>query len=222
MTDYVLVHGAWAGGWTYDGLAADLRREGHRVVVAALTGLGDRAQELNPAIDLSMHIEDVVRQTEAAGFNRFVLVGHSYGGMVITGVSTRLGARIDAMVYLDAFLPADGQSLWDLTGPWEHDFYINGQRDTPGLVPPLPGLEHPRLGHHPLLTLIEPVRFSGEEAKVGRRFYVFATGWQPTPFARFAESVRDDPDWTYREADSRHDVMADQPGQILEILLDCA
>ncbi|MBC2651165.1 alpha/beta hydrolase [Novosphingobium flavum] len=221
MTNFVLVHGAWGGGWAYDRLFADLRARGHEVVVAALTGLGTRAAELNPAISLSTHIDDVCAQAEAAGFDRFVLVGHSYGGMVITGTATRLGARIDALIYLDAFLPEDGQSIWDLTEAWEHEHYIGSQKDMPGLVPPLPGIEHPLLGRHPLLTFLEPVRFTGEEARVKRRCYVFATGWQPTPFTRFAEHVQGNPAWEYHEAAAGHDVMGDQPEQTLALLLSC-
>ena len=221
MTDYVLVHGAWGGGWTLAGLAADLEAHGHRVLVAALTGLGDRAAELSPAVDLSRHVADVIEQVEAAGFDRFVLAGHSYGGMVITGVATHLGSRIDALAYIDAFLPADGQSLWDITGEQDHQFYIDGQRDAPGLVAPLPFLpDEPRLGRHPLLTLIEPVRFTGEEAKVARRSYVFATNWAPTPFARFYDAVKDDPAWQTHRAEASHDVMSDQPRQLCELLLD--
>jgi len=221
MTDYVLVHGAWGGGWTLAGLAADLEAHGHRVLVAALTGLGDRAAELSPAVDLSRHVADVIEQVEAAGFDRFVLAGHSYGGMVITGVATHLGSRIDALAYIDAFLPADGQSLWDITGEQDHQFYIDGQRDAPGLVAPLPFLpDEPRLGRHPLLTLIEPVRFTGEEAKVARRSYVFATNWAPTPFARFYDAVKDDPTWQAQRAEASHDVMSDQPRQLCELLLD--
>ncbi|WP_338466648.1 alpha/beta hydrolase [Novosphingobium sp. ZN18A2] len=221
MTDYVLVHGAWGGGWTFDRLAADLRHAGHRVVVAQLTGLGAHATELNPAITLTRHIDDVCHQIAHAGFSRFVLVGHSYGGMVVTGVAGKLGARIDALVYLDAFLPEDGQSLWDTVGEFEHNHYIDSQKFTPGLVAPLPGLDNPRLGRHPLLTLIEAVRFSGEEAKVKRRIYVFAAGWQPTPFTRFRDRVKGDPAWEYHEADASHDVMGDQPEQVLQILLGC-
>lgn len=222
VTDYVLVHGAWGGGWAFDRLAADLRAAGHRVLVARLTGLGERADELHPGITLATHIDDVCGQVEAAGFGRFVLAGHSWGGMIITGVATRLGARIGALVYLDAFLPQDGQSLWDTVGAFERGHYIDSQKFTPGLVAPLPGLEHRRLGRHPLLTLVEAVRFTGEEAKIPRRVYVFATGWQPTPFAGFADRAKRDPAWEYHEADASHDVMGDQPEQVLHILLGCA
>jgi pimeloyl-ACP methyl ester carboxylesterase len=219
VTDYVLVHGAWSGGNAYNRLAGELRDAGHRVVVAALTGLGSRADELSPVIDLSRHIADVVEQIESAGFDRFVLAGHSYGGMVITGVAARLGARIDALVYIDAFLPADGQSLWDITGDYEHRHYIDAQRDTPGLVGPLPGVTGVGVGRHPLLTLIEPVRFTGEEAKVGRRVYVFAESWQPTPFAGFHATVAADPAWEVHRADATHNVMGDQPEQLLALML---
>ncbi len=222
MTDYVLVHGAWCGAWPWEPMAADLRGLGHRVVVVALKGLGSRRDELHGCITLSDHIADVLSQTEAAGFDRFVLAGHSYGGMVIGGVAARLGARIDALVHVDAFVPEDGQSLWDITGEYEHRHYIDSQRDAPGLVAPIIGVEGDHLGRHPLLSLIEPVRLTGEEAKVRRRIYIFATGWQPTPFRRFYDRVLDDPQWEVHCADSGHDVMADQPGQLRAILLDCA
>jgi len=223
MTDYVLVHGAWGGGWAFDRTAADLRAAGHRVLVAEMAGLGARAAELSPAIDLSQHIADVCQQIDGAGFDRFVLAGHSYGGMVITGVATLMGAAVDAIVYIDAFLPEDGQSLWDVTGEWEHLQYIDGQKDEPGLVRPLPGMERvPRIGRHPLLTLLEPVRFTGEEAKPPRHVYIYATGWNPTPFTRFADKVKADPAWEYHEAASGHDVMGGQPEQLRDVLLGCA
>ena len=220
MADYVLVHGAWCGGNTFDRLASELRDAGHRVLVAELTGLGTRAEQLNPAIDLSRHVNDVVEQVEAAGFDRFILGAHSYGGMVATGVATKLGSRIDTVVYIDAFLPTDGQSLWDITSEHEHRHYIDSQRDTPGLVAPI--FEAPGLTRHPLLTLIEPVRFTGEQAKVKRRIYIFAASWQPTPFRQFYEQVKDDPAWEVHTADSGHFVMGDQPQQLLRIMLDAA
>ena len=222
MADYVLVHGAWCGAWCYEQLADELRAAGHRVVAVELPGLGADAARFHPGITLGDHIAHVEAEVARAGFDRFVLVGHSYGGMVITGAAARLGSRIDALVYVDAFLPGDGQSLWDLTGDWEHAHYIDGQKHTPGAIAPLPGFAHPALTPHPLLTLVEAVRLTGEEAKVPRRLYIFATGWQPTPFTRFAAQVRVDPAWEYHEVGGGHFVMADAPKDLLRIVLGAA
>jgi pimeloyl-ACP methyl ester carboxylesterase len=226
MTDYVLVHGAWGGGQAYRRLAAELEQAGHRVVIAALTGLGVRSDELHPGITLTDHVDDVCAQIADAGFERFVLAGHSYGGMVITAVATRLGARIDAIVYIDAFLPADGQSLWDTTGDYEHAWYIDSQKWTPGLVAPIGSVDFEpvpgQVGRHPLLTLTEGVRYTGEEAKIPRRVYIFATDWSPTPFARFRDKAQAEGGWECYESKAGHFVMADQPEQLLEIMLGLA
>ena len=226
MANYVLVHGAWGGGQGYERLAGELRAAGHEVVVAALTGLGVRSDELHPGITLTDHVDDVCDQIAAAGFDRFVLAGHSYGGMVITGVATRLGARIDGLVYIDAFLPGDGQSLWDTTGEYEHNWYVDSQKFTPGLVAPIGSVDFEpvpgQVGRHPLLTLTEAVRFSGEEAKIPRRTYIFASDWQPTPFKRFSDQVLAEGGWDHHDSNAGHFVMADQPEQLLGIMLGLA
>jgi len=222
MANYVLVHGAWGGGQTYGEVPERLRAAGHEVLVAQLTGLGARQGELHPGITLTDHVNDVCEQVEAAGFDRFVLAGHSYGGMVITGVATRLGSRIDAIAYLDAFLPGDGQSLWDITGAFEHAWYIDSQKDTPGLVAPIGSVDFEpvpgQVGRHPLLTLLEAVRYTGEEAKIPRRSFVFATDWQPTPFKRFFDQVEAEGGWDRHESKASHFVMQDQPEQTATIL----
>ncbi len=225
MANYVLVHGAWGGGQSYDRTAEDLRAAGHVVLVATLRGLGTRQAELHPGITLTDHLDDVCEQIASSGFERFILAGHSYGGMVVTGVATRLGGRIDAIAYIDAFLPGDGQSLWDITGGFEHAWYIDRQKFTPGLVPmigaeefePVPGV----IGYHPLLTLLEAVRYTGEEAKIPRRAYIFATGYQPTPFPPFAERARAE-GWEYHETDCSHMVMGERPELTREVLLGLA
>jgi pimeloyl-ACP methyl ester carboxylesterase len=222
MANFVLVHGAWGGGWGFDRLAEELFRAGHRVVVAQLKGLGTRKGELHGGITLSDHVGDVLAQVEAAGFKRFVLAGHSYGGMVITGVAAKLGAQIDGIVYIDAFLPDHNQSLWDITGEFEHKHYIDTQKNTPGMVAPIMGVENPRLGRHPLLTLLEAVQLTGEEKKIPRRAYVFAKSWEPTPFRRFFDQVKTDKRWEVHEADCGHDVMGGQPEQLLKIMLGFA
>ena len=226
MTNYVLVHGAWGGGQAYKRLAAELEQAGHRVLVAALTGLGMRSDELHPGITLTDHIDDVCDQIAAAGFGRFVLAGHSYGGMVITGVATRLGARIGAIAYIDAFLPGDGESLWDVTGGFEHAWYIDAQKHTPGLVRPLMAADDftpvPEVvGYHPLLTLLEAVRYTGEEAKIPRRAYIFATGYEQTPFPRFARQAQAE-GWDYHETDCDHFVMQNRPEKTAQVLLGLA
>lgn len=222
MTDYVLVHGAWGGGWGFARLRDDLIAAGHRVLVAELSGLGVRAGAFHPGISLSTHIDDVLTQIAASGFDRFVLAGHSYGGMVVTGVAARIGAKIDALVYIDAFLPEDGQSLWDLTGEFEHRHYIDSQKFTPGAVAPLPGLDSPQLSRHPLLTLLEAVKIDDPAQSVARQVYIFASDWQPTPFTRFRDRVRNDPGFETHELPCSHDVMGDCPHELLTILLDLA
>ena len=226
MANYVLVHGAWGGNQSYALTVRDLEAAGHRVLNCTLPGLGTRQAELHPGITLTDHVDAVCEQVAASGFERFILAGHSYGGMVITGVATRLGARIDAIAYIDAFLPGDGESLWDITGDFEHNWYIDSQKWTPGLVAPIGSLDFEpvpgQLGRHPLLTLTEAVRYTGEEAKIPRRVYLFASDWQPTPFARFRDQTLGDPAWECHDCKASHFVMADQPEQLLEIMLGLA
>ena len=226
MANYVLVHGAWGGGQSYEKTAADLLQAGHTVLVSSQTGIGIRQPELHGGITLSDHVNDVEQQIEEVGFERFILVGHSYGGMVITQLAARLGERIDAICYIDAFLPQHDQSLWDITGEHEHNWYIDSQKQSPGLVAPIGGIDFEEIpghiGRHPLLTLLEAVQLSGEEEKIPRRSYIFATNFPETPFIPFAERTKADPVWDYHEAYATHMVMDDQPEQTLEILLELA
>jgi pimeloyl-ACP methyl ester carboxylesterase len=113
---FVIVHGAWAGGWEHKKLAEALQADGHMVYRMTLTGQGDRSHLASPDIGLSVHIQDVVNFLEWEDLHDVVLVGHSYGGMVITGVVDRVPERIKRVVYLDAFLPEDGESAFSSMG----------------------------------------------------------------------------------------------------------
>ncbi len=110
---FVLLHGAWHGGWCWAKLTPLLRAKGHEVFTPTLTGLGERAHLLSAAIDLETHINDIVALLDYEDLHEVILVGHSYGGMVIAGVAGRLASRISRLVYLDAFLPDDGKALKD-------------------------------------------------------------------------------------------------------------
>jgi pimeloyl-ACP methyl ester carboxylesterase len=117
MASYVLVHGGGHGGWCYQKVARLLRAAGHDVHTPTLTGLGERSHLLSDKVDLNMHVRDVVAMLHSEDLRDAILVGHSYGGMVITGVADRAADRIGRLVYLDAATPVNGQSLVDVAGP---------------------------------------------------------------------------------------------------------
>jgi pimeloyl-ACP methyl ester carboxylesterase len=116
MATFVLVHGGGHGGWCYQRIAHPLRAEGHEVYTPTLTGLGERSHLVSPAVDLDVHITDVVQLLHYEDLRDVILVGHSYGGMVITGAADRAADRIGKLVFLDAANPVNGQSLVDVTG----------------------------------------------------------------------------------------------------------
>ena len=117
MATYVLVHGGGHGGWCYQRVARLLRAQDHEVYAPTMTGLGERAHLLNAEVDLRRHIEDIAAVLEFEDLHEVILVGHSYGGMVITGTADRVADRIGRLVYLDAANPLNGQSLADVAGP---------------------------------------------------------------------------------------------------------
>jgi pimeloyl-ACP methyl ester carboxylesterase len=116
---YVLVHGGGHGGWCYQPVARLLRAKGHDVYAPSLTGLGEREHLFRCGVDLDCHIEDIVKLMHFEDLRGVILVGHSYGGMVITGAADRGTDRVGHLVYLDAATPDDGQSLYDMAGPYE-------------------------------------------------------------------------------------------------------
>ncbi|MDQ8184326.1 alpha/beta hydrolase [Pelagicoccus sp. SDUM812002] len=129
---FVILHGATAGGWEWKSTAAQLLEKGHTVYRATLTGLGERIHLASPEIDLETHVQDVVNLILFEDLNDVVLSGHSYGGMVITGVIDRIPERIKHVIYLDAAVPDDGMSLYDLFGgPGEGTNVENGMLQVP-------------------------------------------------------------------------------------------
>src|SRR4051812_38337590 len=117
MANIVLAHGAWSAAWAWKKMRPLLRDAGHQFFSPTYTGLGARAHLATPSVDLSTHVQDIVSEIEFEDLKDVVLLGHSYGGMVATGVADKIGSRLARIVYIDAFAPKDGQSLFDLTGP---------------------------------------------------------------------------------------------------------
>lgn len=236
MVTFLLVHGAWHGGWCWKKVVPLLREAGHDVLAPSLTGLGDRAHLLNPTIDLATHVEDVVRVLECEDLHGVVLVGHSSGGVVITAVADRASERVAHLVYLDAFVPGDGQSVLDLVSSTARAAFQDQAR-TMGdgwRVPPFPlarwGITEdadvcwmsPRIGDQPLKTLSQAVQLKNPSPRGFVRSYISCTVGQAPHFEATAKRLRADQAWRYRELASGHDAMVTVPRELADLLLECA
>ncbi len=171
---YVLVHGAYGGGWIWRDVAEGLRRQGHRVWTPTQTGLGERSHLLSRQITVDTHIEDVAKVIETDDIRDIILVGHSYGGMAVTGVADRMPDRVRHVVYLDALIPEDGDTAFKILPAGVEDARRKAAREQGGGVAlPVPGPEAfpipdgpakdwfmRRLRPHPIGTYESPVRLA--------------------------------------------------------------
>ena len=141
MATFVLVHGAWHGSWCWKRVRKALQAEGHDVFTPTLTGVGERSHLTSPQVTLDTHVADVVNLIRWEELTDVVLCGHSYGGCVITGVADRVAERLRALVYLDAFIPENGQSLHDTLPPEVAEAQVRGARESGDgwRVPPISG-----------------------------------------------------------------------------------
>jgi|HubBroStandDraft_6_1064221.scaffolds.fasta_scaffold359024_2 pimeloyl-ACP methyl ester carboxylesterase len=235
MSTFVLVHGAWHGGWCYKRVAVLLRKAGHEVYTPTLTGLGERSHLMSPAVTLDTHIEDIVNVVRWEELSNIVLCGHSYGGMVITGVADRIPDKIHALVYLDAFVPNNGEAATDRMEPGVRAS-INDDVQQHGdgyLMSPIPAAVfnvnardaswvNQMCVKHPLKCFEQKIALTGAFARVRKLSYVLATDWGAqlaSPFPPIAEPLRHDPGWKVTDLKCGHDVMVDMPKETAEILI---
>ncbi len=232
MTTYVLVTGAWHGSWCWKRVREALTRLGHSVFTPTLTGLCERSHLMSPDINLETHIADIVNLIRWEQLEDVILVGHSYGGCVISGVADRLAAKIKALVYLDAFVLEDGQSLHD-TLPSEHR---QAQLDLAAAsadgrqVPPIPAAVFnvneadrawvdAQCTPQPLACFQQKLQLANDGVVADRVHYIYASGWEGTPFTGFYEAAKAR-GWRTREFACGHDIMLDQPDALSVALLD--
>lgn len=240
MATFVLVHGAWHGAWSYRDTARQLRQLGHTVFATTLTGAGERAHLNHHGITLETHIRDVLGTIESEELTDIVLVGHSYGGIITTGVADRIPDRIRSLVFVDAFLPEDGQSLnalLKLSLPPEYaalflkTFYDAARDDGCGMMNPIPaelfGISPEnrawvdrRCVPQALATFEMPLLLTGAHEKITRRMYILATGWGPSPYPYFARRCEARPGWRVVTVESSHDVMIDHPAELTRLLVE--
>jgi pimeloyl-ACP methyl ester carboxylesterase len=221
LTTFVLVHGAWLGGWCWKKVIPRLRAAGHDVFAPTLTGLGERAHLLRPEVDLQTHIEDIVALLEYEDLTNVVLVGHSYAGMVVAGVAQRAAPRLAELVYLDSFLPENGKSLNDYL-PAPHPS-IDGWRVEP--FDPVLDVRNKldlawmssRRGVHPVRTFSQPMELSAAKTSALRQTFIHCS--QFPYFEDAAKRVRQQGFRLFELISAGHCPMITQPDELVKILL---
>jgi pimeloyl-ACP methyl ester carboxylesterase len=231
---FVLVHGAWSGAHGFRKVRPLLRAAGHEVFTPSLTGIGERAHLTGPQVCLTTHIADVVNAVVYEDLRDIVLLGFSYGGFVVTGALEHIGDRVRHLVYLDAFVPGDGDSVDTLAGTGGGRGVIGLGRDW--LVPPQPRVfDDPaeaawasaRRTPHPVGCFTEPVALARPlEDYPFTRTYIKATG-EPRPepggpFWAAADRAMASPAWRYREIATGHMIASNRPGDLTRLLLELA
>ena len=230
---YVLVHGAWHGSWCWKRVRKGLQDTGHQVFTPTLTGLGERSHLNSASVDLSTHIADVVNLLRWEDLSDVILCGHSYGGSVIRGVADRAPERIRTLVYLDAFVPEDGESLFDLAP--EHARQMRLQAQTTGSgwkVPPIPAERFnvnlrdavwvdTQCTPQAIASFEERIKLDQPPSRVHDAIHILATGWDNSPF-RAAHERAKAKGWQTRTVPCGHEVMLDRPGELTDLLLEFA
>lgn len=232
MADFVLVHGAWHGAWCWKKILPGLWSAGHRAFPVSLTGTGERAHQLSRDITLRTHADDVAAVIEMEELQEVILVGHSYGGMVITAVADRMPERIRRLVYLDAVVPQPGES-WSST----HAEQTRTQRlqaiAASGSIPPADPAMFGLTGDdaawvarrqrpHPGGTYDDPLHFDAARIAALPRTFIDCTDPALATIAVMRARVRDEPGWDVQEIATGHDAMISAPDELLRMLLAMA
>lgn len=228
---FILVHGAWHGGWCWRRVADLLQAQGHKVFTPTLTGLGEKSHLRQDETGLDTHVTDILNLIEWEDLSDIVLVGHSYGGMVITGVANALADKIEAIVYLDAFKPDEGDSVASMADPktsaYMHKLWDDGTRawgplpvDYFSVLPENTDWVTAKMTPQPLRTFLDPSGPVAGGAVIARKTYVRALKFPSLAFDAALAATRGDAGWNTLELDYGHDVMIDYPSQLAAILQD--
>jgi pimeloyl-ACP methyl ester carboxylesterase len=230
MATYVLVHGGWTGGWVWQQIARYLQQAGHEVYRPTLTGLGERVHLASPEVGLETHIKDVENLILFENLSDVILVGYSYSGIVVTGVADRVADRLSQLVYFDAFVPENGQTMAEIVGP----DVMQALRDVAntygdGWQFPHDPPDADRRTPHPLKPNLEPLILQNPAAQAIPRTFICCTviSDPPPPILRpiveKARELKNDPNWRYYELDAGHgEFWATHPREAADLLLQLA
>jgi pimeloyl-ACP methyl ester carboxylesterase len=232
MATFVVAHGAWSAGWAWKKMRPLMQAAGHEFWTPTHTGLGERAHLAHPDVDLDTHIQDIMAVLETEDLNDVYLIGHSYGGMVATGVADRAGARIKHVIYLDAFAPKDGQSVFDLQQPEALARMRDGAQASgdgwrlpsnpmpPDTAPEDVTWATPRRKPQPIKTFEAKLKLSAEPS--APRTYIYCKRARPDDnFRQFLERAKGE-GWRTYEIDASHNPHITAPDLLAGILQEIA
>lgn len=226
---FVLVHGAWHGGWCWRPVSDIIESKGHKVYTPTMTGLGERSHLLTKEINLSTHITDIENVIKWENLSNIVLVAHSYGGIIVSGIAEKISDKISSIVFLDAFLPENGETLLEKSSPAFVDA-IKGAiaRGDAGIkAPPATafgvgekdrGWVDSKTTAQPVGTYTEKAIYTGGRDRIGKKTFVRAKGYKSATFdANLAKVTQGG--WKTYELDMGHDMMIIDPARVSDILL---
>jgi len=228
---FVLVHGAWHGGWCWQRVAERLTAQGHVIHAPTLAGVAERAHlaEQNE-ITLDSQIAEIVDFVRDNDLRDIVLVGHSYGGFVVSGAAEQVEDRIATIVMLDAFVPENGKALVDYTAPAAsaamRELVAAGARVAPPIPPAIFRVNEADRAWveamctpHPIRCFVDPARLTGARERIARKVYIRASDYPSAPFDAAKERLAADPSWIIHGIACGHDVMVDKPDELAEALV---
>jgi len=230
---FVLVHGGWHGGWCWRRVADLLEKNGHKVFAPTMTGLGERSHLLDAKINLATHVTDIVNVIKWEGLSEIVLVGHSYGGVIISGVAEQVREAIGSIVFLDAFVPESGDSVADKASQPVREAIAALVQKGDSAMKPVPAAVFrvnekdrawvdDKCTLHPIATLTEKINVTGAHERITKKAYIRAKGYPSIPFDGAQAKVAANPAWRVYELPCGHDAMVDMPDRLTEILLEVA
>jgi pimeloyl-ACP methyl ester carboxylesterase len=214
---YVFIPGGWHGGWAYDPIIEKMAQQGEKCIALTLPGLETEPEIQNKIINLDTHIQFVVDIFVKENIYNVILCGHSYAGLVITGVADKIPDRIFALVYIDAYIPENGDSCWSLTSEEYRNRFAAGARNDGFTVAVAPGLD-PRRRPHPLASFMQALKLTGNYKLVNNRSFIYLTGWESTPFRNQYEHLKNAEDWHIETINCAHNVMQEAPDELVDIL----
>jgi pimeloyl-ACP methyl ester carboxylesterase len=231
---FVLVHGAWHGGWCWRRVADLLQKRGHKVFTPTLTGVGERSHLMSKDIVLNTHIADIVNVIKWEDLNEICLVVHSYGGWPGSGAIEQVPDRISSIVWLDAFKPENGQRGFDFASDFSRKALLTAvEKGEPGRPAPKAEVFHvnerdrawvdSKLTAQPNGVALQPITLTGAREKVAKKTYIRAPNYPQPAFDQAFAECKTDKSWrTFETTAAGHDVMVDAPDWLMEVLVEAS